>query len=521
MSTKFGYILFLFVGAGLGIAGYSYYGKVMIGEGEARSSSEPEPLYWVAPMDPDYRRDQPGKSPMGMDLVPVFEEATAKDDSPGTVRISPDVVNNLGVRTAEVMWGMFDATINTVGYVQYDEDALVHIHPRVEGWIEKLHVKAEGDPVGKGDALYEIYSPALVNAQEELILALNRNNQRLITAATARLQALQLPPSTIEQLIKTRQTELTVIMFSPQSGVIDNLNIREGFFVKPGTTMMSIGSLDPVWVIGEVFERQMMNVKKGDKVFMQMDYFPGYKWHGKVDYIYPTLNNKTRTARIRMIFENPDQRLKPDMFARLTIKTKETDQSLLIPNEALIRTGDQDRVVLSLGEGKFKSIVVAAGRVGIKSVEILNGLQEGDRIVTSAQFMLDSESSRTSDFKRFSHSDESSQQKDSVWVEAKVNSILKDRRMVNLDHPVIEKWNWPQMTMDFNVAESIEYDALQQDMTVHVEISKMASGQYEISAIHIPDDESKEMANNKFKQMQDNQAMDQSAPGDIYLNEGG
>ena len=268
---------------------------------------------------------------------------------------------------------------------------------------------------------------------------------------------------------------------------------------------MSIGALDQVWVIGEVFERQMMNVKQGDKVTMKMDYLPGYEWEGKVDYIYPTLNSKTRTAKIRMLFDNPDQRLKPDMFARLTINTKESDLSLLIPNEALIRTGDQDRVVLSLGDGKFKSLEVTAGRVGDKTVEILNGLQEGDRIVTSAQFMLDSESSKTSDFKRFNHGEDSSRQPDSVWVEAKINSLMPDKRMVNLDHPAIEQWSWPQMTMDFDVAENVDYGALKKDISAHIEISKNASGGYQITTIHIPGSDAKNKEDSQLKEIDHSQ----------------
>ena len=510
MNNKLAYSLFLLIGIGLGAAGYSYFGQSMIGGGGENSSQEPEPLYWVAPMDPNYRRDQPGQSPMGMDLVPVYEEQNGMDDSPGTVRISPDIINNLGVRTAHVKWEMFDSMIKTVGYVQYDENQLVHVHPRVEGWIEKLHIKAVGDPVKKGEALYEIYSPALVNAQEELILALNRNNKRLISAATERLRSLQIPVQTIEQLKQSRETQQTITVFSPQSGVLDKLNVREGFFVKPGTTLMSIGALDQVWVIGEVFERQMMTVKQGNKVTMKMDYLPGYEWQGKIDYIYPTLNSITRTARIRMIFDNPDQRLKPDMFVRLIINNKETDPSLLIPNEALIRTGDQDRVVLALGEGKFKSLEVTAGRVGEKTVEILNGLQEGDRIVTSAQFMLDSESSKTSDFKRFNHAEDASEQPDSVWVEAKINSLMPDSRMVNLDHPAIEQWSWPQMTMDFEVAENVDYGALKKNTSAHIEISKNASGAYEITTIHIPDGDAKMMEDSQLKDMDHSQHNEKS-----------
>ncbi|QIB66797.1 efflux RND transporter periplasmic adaptor subunit [Kineobactrum salinum] len=363
-----------------------------------------EPLYWVAPMDPSYRRDQPGKSPMGMDLIPVYKEHDGEGEA-GTVHISPDVINNLGVRTVTVKSGRLRLDVKTVAYVQYDENSLVTISPRVEGWLETLHVKAAGDPVAKGEPLYTLYSPTLVNAQEELLLALKRDNPALIGAAEKRLSALQLPRADIEQLRKTRQVSQTITVTAPQSGVIDNLEVREGMFVKPGSILMSIGQLEHVWVIGEVFERQIGLLRNGDKVRLQLDYLPGKELLGQVDYIYPSLNKQTRTAQIRARFENPDEILKPGMFAQIIIETQPGSEVLLIPREALIRTGSQARVVLALGEGRFKSIAVDIGRVGEREVEILSGLNEGERIVSSAQFLIDSESSKTSDFRRMSHTD--------------------------------------------------------------------------------------------------------------------
>lgn len=362
-------------------------------------SGERQPLYWVAPMDPNYKRDKPGKSPMGMDLIPVYEESAA-GDTPGTVRISSDVINNLGVRTTRVERGAIETEIQTVGYVQYDEDELAHIHPRVEGWIERLYVKAEGDPVAKGTPLYAIYSPTLVNAQEELVLALKRNNPRLVRAAQDRLAALQLPRPVIEELKRSRKVRQNITFYAPRSGVLDNLDVREGMFVKPGMRMMSIGVLEQIWVVGEVFERQAALISAGDEVRMRLDYLPGREWNGSIDYVYPSLNSETRTARIRTRFTNADGVLKPGMFAQLVISPRRSGETLFVPREALIRTGGQSRVVMALGEGKYKSVEVTVGRISDRQVEILSGLEEGERIVTSAQFLLDSESSKSSDFKR-------------------------------------------------------------------------------------------------------------------------
>ena len=371
-------------------------------------AAQKKPLYWVAPMDPNYRREKPGKSPMGMDLIPVYEkDGDSTMRSPGTIFISPDVVNNLGVRTSLAQRRPLRTKITTVGYVQYDEDQLVHVHPRVEGWIEKLHVKAAGDPVEKGQALYELYSPQLVNAQEELVLATNRNNSRLITAAEERLKALQIDETLIEALKRGGSVEQRLIFYAPQTGVVDNLNIREGFFVKPGTTLMSVGTLDKVWVEAEVFERQAVLVEVGLPVTMTLDYLPGQRWLGKVNYVYPALDPKTRTVRVRLRFANPEGLLKPNMFAQIAIHATAGDDVLVIPKEAVIRTGEQDRVVVALGEGRFKSVTVELGRLNEKFAEIRHGLKEGEPVVTSAQFLLDSESSKTSDFRRMDHAEQS------------------------------------------------------------------------------------------------------------------
>lgn len=405
----------------------------------ADAAQEEKPLYWVAPMDPNYQRDKPGKSPMGMDLIPFYDnKAAGVDAGPGSISISPDVVNNLGVRTALVESKVLQTEIKTVGYVKYDEDQLLHIHPRVQGWIDKLYVKAAGDPVKKGQALYEIYSPALVNAQEELVLVLERNNKRLVSAAEDRLKALQIPSKAISMLKKNRKVQQNVIFYSPQTGVVDNLNIRQGFYVKPGTSLMSIGALNQVWVEAEVFEEQAASVVEGLSVNMSLDYLPGKVWQGRVDYVYPTLDVKTRTLKVRLRFDNDNRELKPNMFAQVTIHTKTTGETLLIPKEAVIRTGLMDRAVLVLGEGRYKSVEVKLGRTSENFAEILMGLKEGERIVTSAQFLLDSESSKTSDFKRMNHvEDNAAKASDSVWTDATINSVMLDHRMVNVGHQAI------------------------------------------------------------------------------------
>ncbi|WP_156948454.1 efflux RND transporter periplasmic adaptor subunit [Marinobacterium jannaschii] len=422
------------------------------GESQDGTADANEPLYWVAPMDANYRRDKPGLSPMGMELVPVYAE-DLNGDSPGTVKISPEVVNNLGVRSAEVGFGPLTRRVDTVGYVGFDEDQLQHIHSRLPGWIRKLHVRSNGSYVEKGAPLYELYSPQLVNAQEEYLTALRSRNQLLQRSARDKLRALDVSVSQIRTLARRGRAQEAVTVYAPRAGYVNELAVRNGMFVKPEMSMMTLGPLDQVWVTAELFERQAGAVRVGNPVQMQLDYAPGRVWQGQVDYIYPTLDAKNRTQRVRLRFANEDGRLKPNMFARVTIAGTDTASELHIPAEALIRTGNQNRVVLALGEGRFKSIAVMPGERVADQVLILDGLELGDRVVTSAQFLLDSESAVNSDLKRIS-SDEVVFP--TAWVEAEIIQIDPDNQLLRFRHGEVTRWGMPQMVMIAPIAESLQ-----------------------------------------------------------------
>ncbi len=475
-------ILIIFVSAALGgaLVQWTVKSPDLTDQNEAS-----EPLYWVAPMDPNFRRDKPGKSPMGMDLIPVYaEDGNPDGDGAGTITIAPHVINNMGVRVAPVQSKHIDSDVTTVGYVQYNEDNLVHIHPRVDGWIEQLFVTAAGNPVTEGQPLYSLYSPQLVNAQEEFLIALRRDNQALIQAARERLEALQLSSRVIRELENKRKVQQTVMFYSPQSGVVDGLKVREGFYVQPGTTLMSIAQLDDVWVEAEVFERDSASIQQGLAVSMSLEYLPGRTWEGVVDYVYPSLNPQTRTVRLRMKFENAEQLLKPNMFATVNINTEQTQADITVPKTALIRTGRQDRVVVSLGEGQYKSVAVQVGKIGRDNVEILAGLSSDDSVVVSAQFLIDSESSKTSDFMRMSPTDLPS----SVWIKATINRVFPETREVSVNHDAVEQWQWPEMTMNFYVANSVDFDQLKGGQLLHIEVTKNNSADVQITGTHIMGD---------------------------------
>jgi len=356
----------------------------------AQNDGEKEILYWVAPMDPNYRRDKPGKSPMGMELIPVYADGGGDG---GIITIAPEVVQNLGVRTASAERTRLWRGIDTVGFVDYDESKLSHIHLRTEGWIEHLYVESEGERVRKGERLFDLYSPELVNAQEEFIQALNVGNKGLLQASRDRLTALGIPQDQAKRLEKERKVQQTIAFYAPQDGVVSTLPVREGMFVKPMTRVMSLADLSSVWLLTEVFERQSEWVKVGQPAEVRLAYLPGRTWEGTVEYIYPSLDPKTRTLKVRLRFDNPGEALKPNMYANVKIFGGPKDNTIVIPLEALIRTGREQRVILARGEGRFEARRV---RVGIESgdwVEILEGITAGDKVVTSGQFLIDSEAS--------------------------------------------------------------------------------------------------------------------------------
>ena len=459
-----------------------------------QDTTEREVLYWRAPMDPSFRSDSPGKSPMGMDLVPVYADASSGDEA-DVITISPSVASNLGVRTAAVETGPLSRRIETVGYVAYDEETLSHINTRVDGWIERLVVKAAGDPVRQGDLLFELYSPTLVNTQEEHLAALNSGKEILHGASLERLSALGMTDSEIDRLHSERRVEQLVRVFAEKDGIVAHLGVREGAYVTPAAGVMSVAELDPVWVMAEVFERQAAWVKPSQRAEVELDYLPGEQWSGTVDYVYPELDPQTRSLKVRLRFDNSSEVLLPNMFARVRIFGDPLGPVIHIPRQALIRGGSVDRVVVSLGEGRFRAQPVLVGVEAGDRVEIRDGLSADARIVTSGQFLIDSESNIEAAFARMdpdmaSQMEQSSPADveaepvavDTVTVEAIVRGMDAAANQVTLEHPAIEVWSWPAMTMSFDVAESQSLADMSEGQVVEVVIRALDPG-YEITRI--------------------------------------
>jgi len=447
---------------------------------------EAQILYWVAPMDPTYRRDEPGKSPMGMDMVPVYAGAEGSDAD--IVNINPAVVQNLGVRTAKAERGKLWRRIDAVGYVAFDERKLSHVHLRTDGWIEKLYVKSDGETVKKGDVLFELYSREVVNAQEEYVQALRGKNDYLKRASRERLESLGMSKDQIREVGKRRRAFQRIRILASQDGIVDGLNVREGMYVKPATEVLTLADLSTIWLLVDVFERQSEWVAAGQPADVRLNYIPGRVWEGKVEFVYPTIDPKTRTLQVRLRFDNPDEELKPDMYANVRIYAGPKENVLSIPREALINTGEEQRVILALGDGQFKAVKVVAGMESGNRVEIIKGLNDDDTVVTSGQFLLDSEASLRASFSRMNpaeNPDKYSKPEGPVMGMGTVNEVFADERKLNISHNAIEALGWPEMTMDFELNDNASLEGVEAGAKIHFTLLKNDDGNFVIDSIQL------------------------------------
>ncbi len=366
-------------------------------------SGERKIAYWAAPMDPAYTRNEPGKSPMGMDLVPVYEDEIAGS----IIRIDPVTSQNMGLKMTLAEMRPLSKVINTVAHIDYDEKKLQGVNSKVAGWIERLYIDFEGKSVRKGDPIMEIYSPELVAAQREFLSALkNYNNLKsaslesarkgaedLLAASRERLLLWDVSADQIDNLKRTGTVNKTITLHSPADGVVTSLKVVDGDKIMPGTKLFQVADLSSVWAIAHIYEYELPFIFLGQDVELSLSYLPGKTVKGKIAFIYPYLDSKTRDIQIRIDIPNRDLLLKPNMYAITTIHSALPGKRLVIPNQSVIRSGVRNVAFVSLGKGKFMPREVKLGILGQDDmIEIISGINEGDMVVTSSQFMLDSES---------------------------------------------------------------------------------------------------------------------------------
>lgn len=481
-------------GIALIIGGILGFGLAQVGGDSDRIASVPgekKILYWVAPMDPNFRRDKPGKSPMGMDLVPIYEGEEPGGGVTPAITIEPAIVNNIGVETAPVKRGTLHRQIDTVGFIKPNENRLGHVHIRSEGWIKELMVKTEGETVEAGELLFRMYSPALVTAQAEYLQALSLKNKTLIEAARERLAALGMTPRQISEIEESGKVDQLTDVRAHHAGTVLELGVAEGMYVEPGDMIMTIADLSSVWAIAEVYESQVPWVEEGQKATMRLAYAPGKVWEGVVDFVYPTVDPESRTVRARLVFDNPERLLKPNMYADISIDAAAQENVLHIPRMALIQTEGSDRVILALGDGRFRPAQVVPGIESGDRVAIIEGLNAGEIVVTSAQFLIGSEASLDAsllrltadmDMQRLKPDQDNAASGVSSTGTGTITALDPASGKITLAHEPIPELGWPAMTMGFSLKRGL---ALGLSVGDHVrfELMKMPDGGYMIMEI--------------------------------------
>jgi Cu(I)/Ag(I) efflux system membrane fusion protein len=351
--------------------------------------------YWTCAMHPEVRKDEPGNCPIcGMQLIEKRDApATPAAAAEGVVQIDPRMAQNLGVRTAPVTRGAFAHSFDATGAVEVDERLIFAAESRAEGWIEQLNVRALGDPVRKGQLIAGVYSPELYSAQEELLLAAKSADAGLVAASRQRLLLLGMHEEQVDAVLASGRAERRTRVVAPSGGVVLELNAREGQKVMPGMPIARIGDLSRVWVTIEVPEALAAAVKARGRAEATLTALPGRTFEGQVDYVYPGLDTATRTLRARLVFANKDGALKPGMYANVSILAGTQQDALQVPTEAVIRTGKRTVVIVAEGEGRFRPAEVTLGPEHEGTIVVLAGLEEGQQVVTSGQFLIDSEAS--------------------------------------------------------------------------------------------------------------------------------
>jgi len=363
-------------------------------------------LFYRNPMNPAITSPVPAKDEMGMDYIPVYEDEEGSAGPAGTVKIDPVVVQNIGVRTAKAKYLPMSKVIKSYGRIAYDEESISVVHPKFKGWIEEQFVSKTGEYVEKGQDLVSIYSPELVSTQEEYLLALSgqkllsnspvemirKDAEALAKAARRRLKLFDIPEETILKLEQTGEVKKELVLKAPFNGTILKIGALTGDYVTPMTELYKVADLSSVWVYGDVYEYDLAWIKKGDEVLIKVMAVPEKTFKGKIDFIYPYEQGKSRTVRVRIAIANPDLALKPDMFANITIHGSLKKRALVVPSEAIIRSGEREQVFVKRAPGKFEPRTVTLGLEAYGFTEILSGLEEGEEVVTSSQFLIDSES---------------------------------------------------------------------------------------------------------------------------------
>ena len=457
-----------------GVGGGIYLERLYLNPSELAGSDGPEILYWVAPMDANFRQPGPGKSPMGMDLVPVFAGEEPSGD-PAEVTLSAAEINAIGVRTAIAQTSEISHRIETVGFVGYDEHLTSHVHTRVDGWIEALNVRAVGDPVRKGDILFEMFSPLIGSASSDLVRAVEAGDPRIVEAARSKLRSHGMSDNQIARIEAEGVLARNIEVLAPQDGVVISLEAADGMFLQPGVRAVSLTDLKAVWLIVDVFERDIARMTDDMRAVARFEHLHGRTFEGVVDYVYPELDAETRTLPVRLRFDNSEGLLRPNMFGNVSLIPNDTRMALTVPTEAIIRTGAAERVILKTGEGTFKPRLITTGlrdNFGEGGrTEVVQGLAPGEEVVASAQFLIDSESALSAGLMRMAPTDEAP-----AGGTGELIALDIENRIATIKHDALEALDWPTMTSHFPLRSDIPMGRLEIGQQVAFRAARGADG---------------------------------------------
>jgi len=465
-------------------------------------------LYYRNPMGLPDTSPTPKKDQMGMDYIAVYEgedepEADGAQGGAGTLRISTDKVQKLGVRTEAAALRALGRTVRASGRVEPDERRIYAITPKFEGYVERLHVNATGQPVSQGEPLFEVYSPELVSAQREYLIAAQglqamknagaeaqAGMRQLAESSLSRLRNWDMAPEQIEALVKTGEVRRSISFRSPVSGIVTEKKALQGMRFMAGESLYQVTDLSTVWIMADVFEQDLGLVKMGAKASVKINAYPGQTFVGTITYLYPTLRAETRTVPVRIQLDNPKRQLKPAMFAQVELQVGAKQPVLTIPESAVIDSGTRRIVLVELGEGRFEPREVQLGERSDHYDEVLSGVREGERVVVSANFLLDAESNLKAAIGGMGAPPAA------AAAAAKPGGAVGHRALgtlegvnlqagtVRLHHGAVESLQWPAMTMDFKLANAALVRDLRPGAAVSFDFVERASGEWVITAIN-------------------------------------
>ena len=469
----------------------------------ARATGNPEQrqlLYYRNPMGLPDTSPVPKKDPMGMDYIPVYagdpdDEAAAPDQ----ITISTAKVQKLGVRTEAAQLRTLERTVRAAGRVEPDERRLFTIAAKFEGYVERVYVNVTGQPVGKGQALFEVYSLELVSAQREYAIAAEgvealkdaggqarAGMQQLADASLQRLKNWDISDEQIRALAKSGDAKRTLTFRSPVAGVVTDKKAVQGMRFLPGETLFQIADTSAVWVLADVFEQDIGAVHTGQKADIRINAYPGEVFAGRIAYVYPTLKAETRTVPVRIELPNPKGKLKPAMFADVDIPASGGQPVLTVPASAVIDSGARQTVVVQLAEGRFEPRAVRLGQRGGEYVQILDGVREGEMVVSSANFLIDAESNLKAALGGFGPAVPANavgQKRVSHTAQGKVTDVDAKAGTVSLEHGPVESLKWPSMTMEFKLANEALLKDLKPGARIDFEFVERGQGEWVITRV--------------------------------------